>query len=114
MQTILIYTLATSYGLPATFHLMAQAQHWLPLSSRVAAALFGGYLFTWGFTALLVASTLATGGDYEEGLTLANMLAFIVFLCVFLWAFAAASVTRVWLVLAGGGAAMTAVAWGLT
>jgi CHASE1-domain containing sensor protein len=38
------------------------------------------------------------------------MLAFLVFLVAFLWAFSAANVKRVWLVLAGGGLSMTAAA----
>jgi CHASE1-domain containing sensor protein len=38
------------------------------------------------------------------------MLAFIVFLAAFLWAFSAGSLARVWLVLAGGGLAMTGAA----
>ena len=37
--------------------------------------------------------------------------AFLVFLVVFLWAFASSSVARVWAVLAGGGALMTLSAW---
>lgn len=93
---------------------MAHAQHWLLVSSRIAAALIGGYVFAWGFTALVVAVNLAAGGDYDEGLTLAYLLAFLVYVCVLLWAFAAVSLTRVWLVLAGGGIAMTAVAWVVT
>ena len=35
-----------------------------------------------------------------------EILALLVFVAMFLWAFAASSVLRVWLVLAGGGAAM--------
>jgi hypothetical protein len=93
---------------------MAHAQHWLPLSSRIGAALLGGYVFAWGFTSLVVAVNLVANGDYDEGLTLAYMLSFLVFLVAFLWAFAAASLTRVWIILAGGGAAMTAAAWALT
>jgi hypothetical protein len=42
------------------------------------------------------------------------MLALLVFLGVFLWAFAAAGLARVWAVAAGGGALMSAAAWGLT
>ena len=38
------------------------------------------------------------------------MLAFLVFLVAFLWAFSAANIKRVWLVLAGGGLSMTAAA----
>ena len=54
------------------------------IASRIAAGVLGGYAFTWGF---------------------------IVFLVVFLWAFAARSVLRVWGVLAGGGALMAGAAW---
>jgi hypothetical protein len=42
------------------------------------------------------------------------MLAFLVFLSVFFWSFAATGLTRIWSVLTGGGAVMTAVAWVLS
>jgi hypothetical protein len=90
---------------------MAHTQHWLTVSSRVAAAILGGYLFAWGFTALVIALNLAVGGDYHEGEMLAYLLAFLVYLCALLWAFAAASLARVWVILAGGGLALTGVAW---
>ena len=93
---------------------MTHVQRWLPLSSRIGSALLGGYVFVWGFTSLVVALNLVMGGNYDEGLTLAYMLAFLVFVVAFLWAFAAASLMRVWLILAGGGMAMTAAAWMLT
>jgi len=93
---------------------MSHVQHWLPLSSRIGSALLGGYIFVWGFSSLIVALNLFLGGDYDEGLTLAYMLAFLVFIVAFLWAFAATSLTRVWLILAGGGTAMTVAAWMLT
>jgi hypothetical protein len=93
---------------------MTLSQPWFPVASRVAAAVLGGYLFTWGLSALIVASNLAAGGDYDEGLTLAYLVAFLAYLTAFLWAFAAKSLTRVWCVLAGGGAAMTGAAWALT
>lgn len=90
---------------------MQRAQHWLPVTSRIAAAVFGGYAFTWGFTVLTVALALRVSGDFDEGLLLAYLLAFLVYLAAFLWAFAARSLAIVWLVLTGGGAAMTAAAW---
>jgi hypothetical protein len=52
--------------------------------------------------------------SYHEAETLIYILAFLVFLVVFCWAFAAARVARVWGVLAGGGAVMTVAAWLLT
>ncbi len=93
---------------------MAITLHWLHLTSRVAAGLLGGYVFVWGFTTLLIALGLTGGADYEEAEQLAYLLAFLVFLGAFLWAFAAASLTRVWLVLVGGGGLMTCAAWFLT
>ncbi len=86
----------------------------LSLGSRVLAGLLGSYVFTWGCVALVVALGLVQGMDYDEMLTLAYLLAFLVYLCAFLWAFAAASLLRVWLVLAGGGVAMSGAARWLT
>lgn len=80
---------------------------------RVAGALLGGYAFVWGFTTLGTAVGMAAGASYGNALTTVYLLAFLVFLAVFLWAFAARSVTRVWIVLAGGGALMTGLAWWL-
>lgn len=79
--------------------------------SRVAAGLLGSYAFAWGFTTLGVTGLVALGQDYDEARMLVMLLVFIVFLVTFCWAFAAASVVRVWAVLAGGGALMTATAW---
>lgn len=81
------------------------------VTARVGAGLLGGWLFTWGSTALGVALLVAAGMPYGEARTLVYLLAFLVFLVALLWAFASASVARAWLVLGGGGAAMTAAAW---
>jgi hypothetical protein len=85
----------------------------LRIASRVAAGVFGGWLFTWGFVTLGISTAVAAGLPYNDARTLLFLLAFLVFLGVFLWAFAASSLARVWLLLAGGGAAMTGVAWWL-
>jgi hypothetical protein len=74
--------------------------------SRIAAAILGGYLFAWGVTISGIAGLVALGVDFHEAETGMFMLALLVFLGMFLWAFAASSVLRVWLVLAGGGTAM--------
>ena len=81
------------------------------VASRVAASLLGGYAFVWGFVTLGIALLLASGVDYDDARTFCNLLAFLVFLVCFCWAFAAASLARVWGVLAGGGALMTGAAW---
>jgi hypothetical protein len=78
---------------------------------RIAAGMLGGYAFTWGFIALAIASLFAARLDFHDAETLGTILGFIVFLVVFLWAFAARSLLRVWLVLAGGGALMAGAAW---
>lgn len=74
--------------------------------SRTAAALLGGYAFIWGFVTLGIAALVAGGMSYDQAWMLVMMLAFLVFLGVFLWAFVARSAWRVWGVLAGGGAVM--------
>jgi hypothetical protein len=56
---------------------------------------------------------LLAGVPYRESVELAYLLAFPLFLIVFCWAFAAASLVRVWLVLVGGGGLMSLAAWAL-
>ncbi len=81
--------------------------------SRVLAALVGGYAFTWGFTALGIAGLVAVGVDFHEAETALMLLAFLIFLPLFLWAFASPRQHRVWAVLGGGAVLMTVAAWGL-
>lgn len=93
---------------------MASSTHALgawPIAQRVAASLLGGYAFTWGFSALGVASLVAMGVDFHDAEHGVLILAWLVFLTAFLWAFAASSAGRVWVVLAGGAALMTGGAW---
>ncbi len=80
---------------------------------RLAAALLGGYAFTRGLVALGVAGLVALGWDFHEAETAVLLLAFLLFLPLFLLAFAATSLARVWMVLVGGAGFMTAAAWGL-
>lgn len=81
--------------------------------SRVAAGVLGGWLFVWGCTTLGIALAMLAGASYHDAVELAYLLAFLVFLVVFCWAFAAASLLRVWLVLGGGGALMSVLALAL-
>lgn len=83
----------------------------LGLISRIAASLLGGWVFVWGVVTLGIALAVAGGMPFDRARTLMYLLAFLVFLCAFLWAFTAARVRTVWLVLAGGGALMTGAAW---
>lgn len=82
--------------------------------SRVAASVLGGWAFVWGCVTLGIALLLRVGMSYADARTLTYLLAFLVYLGAFCWAFAAHSAWRVWGVLLGGGAAMTALAWWLT
>jgi len=82
--------------------------------SRVAASTLGGYAFCWGLSTLSMSSLVALGMDFDEAYTLVMLIVFLVFLTAFCWAFAARSLRAVWLVLAGGGGAMTVAAWLLT
>jgi hypothetical protein len=90
---------------------MQTATQPLNVIARIAAALLGGYVFTWGFAVSSTSGLVAMGVAYDQARTGTMLLAFLIFLSAFLWSFAAASIARVWLVLAGGGALMTAVAW---
>lgn len=89
---------------------MATLSPW-QISNLVAASLLGGYAFTWGFTALGIAALVALGVDFHEAETGMLLLAFLIFLAVFLWAFSTSSLARVWGLLVGGGAIMLGAAW---
>ena len=93
----------------------SQSQPHTPLhiASRVAAGVLGGYAFTWGFITLGMPLLAAAGMSFGDARSLTGMLAFVVLLVVFCWAFAAARLARVWAVLAGGGASMTLAGWWL-
>ena len=83
----------------------------LHVVSRVAASLLGSYAFVWGLAALGIALAVAAGMAYEDAQTLLYLLAFLLCLACFCWAISARSLVKVWAVLAGGGAALTAAAW---
>ena len=83
----------------------------LHVVSRIAAGVLGGYAFTWGFIALGIGLLFAAGMPFHDAEALCYIIAFILFLVVFLWAFSAGSLARVWAVLAGGGAAMAGATW---
>ncbi|PUA30189.1 MAG: iron uptake protein [Cellvibrio sp. 79] len=78
--------------------------------SRIGAGVLGGYAFVWGFIALGIAGLYALDVPFHDAEAVSNILGFLLFLTVFLWAFAARSVNRVWLVLVGGGLLMTGIA----
>lgn len=81
------------------------------IASRIAAGLGGGYAFTYGFCALGIVLLVRGGMGFEEAEKLVYLLAFLLFLGLFCWAFAARRLARLWVVLAGGAATMTGAAW---
>src|SRR5262245_15157214 len=78
----------------------------LQIIARIATALLGGYAFTWGCAVLGIAGLVVAGVTYEQARVAVILLAFLIFLGVFLWSFAAASLLRVSCVLFGGGLTM--------
>lgn len=82
----------------------------LPLLSRIAAAVLGGYAFCWGFIALGLSGLYAAGLSFHDAEHLSAMLGVLLYLGVFLWAFAARRVARVWALLLVGGGVMTGLA----
>lgn len=81
------------------------------VAARIGAGLFGSYAFVWGFISLGIGLAVAAGLPYGEAQTLLYLLAFPVLVGCFCWAFAARSLARVWLVLAGGAVLLTGAAW---
>lgn len=86
---------------------------WPVITARVAAGIFGSYAFTWGFAAVGVAALVGLGAEYHDAEMGVLMFAFLVFLGLFLWSFTAASIARVWAVLAGGAALQFTAAWAI-
>lgn len=88
--------------------------HPILVANRFAAAIVGGYLLAYGFTALATLAGFAAGLPWSEAQTLAWMLGALAYLGALLWGFVPRSTGWAWLVLAGGGAAMCAAASALS
>jgi len=86
---------------------------WPQVTARVLAGVFGAYAFTWGFAAAGVATLVGLGAEFHDAEMGVHMLAFLLFPGLFLWSFAAASITRVWAMLAGGAALLFTAAWAI-
>jgi len=77
---------------------------------RTLAAVFGGYAFTWGLIAFGMAAMVAADMEFHDAEHLTAIIGFLVFLTIFLTAFAARNIVRVWLVLVGGAVVMALAA----
>lgn len=78
---------------------------------RLMRVLLGSFCFTWGLVALGVAVQVALGVSYHEAEVAMMLLAFVVFVPLFLWSFAAAGQARVAGLLFGAAMSMAAAAW---
>jgi membrane protease YdiL (CAAX protease family) len=52
------------------------------------SSLLGAYFFSWALTAFGIVTLVALGVDFQEAEMAMSVLAFLVFLPLFLWAFA--------------------------
>ena len=91
----------------------ARSLRWPEVTARVTAGIVGSYAFTWGFAAAGIAALVGLGVDYHDAEMGVLMLAFLVFLGLFLWSFAAARIAHVWAVLAGGSVLLFTAAWAI-
>ncbi|MBB6242235.1 iron uptake protein [Rhodanobacter sp. MP1X3] len=80
----------------------------LSTTSRVGAAVLGGYAFAWGVVAAITSLLFAVGLEFHDAEFLGAIAGLLAYLVVFLWAIAARRLVVVWVVLLGGGALMTA------
>lgn len=71
---------------------LAALGRWLPLLSRIAAAIGGGY----ALAALTSVAALALPLTTTEAVTTGMLLSFLVYAGVVIWVFAARSATRAW------------------
>jgi hypothetical protein len=83
----------------------------IAIISRFAGAIVGGYLFAYGVTAAITLAGFAAGLPFFTAQTLAWLCAFLVYGAAILWAFAEPRLPVVWLVLGGGGSALTGACW---
>lgn len=82
--------------------------------ARIVVSVLGGWVFVWGCIAAGIALLVASGMPFDEARKLMHLLAFLIYLVAFFWAFAAASLLRAAVVLLGGGAMLCALSYFLT
>ncbi len=76
----------------------------------VLGSFAGGYLFTWGFASLTIASLYATGSEFHAAEQTAFLLAVPVFLVMFFWLFISRRSLLSYSTAYGGATVMTALA----
>lgn len=90
--------------------LSASARYRWTVLSRVLAAAFGGYAFTW---AAIVLIALLWPLPRAEAVGVATMLGFVIYACVAMWVFVTPSAWRAWIVMLTGTAVFAALDWWL-
>lgn len=78
----------------------------LQIVSRCLAATVGGWGFVAGLVVFGTAALVAAGMPYAEAQTALYLVAFLVWLALACWVFAARRAVTVWLLLAGGAATL--------
>lgn len=81
------------------------------IAARTAVALLGGYAFSWGVIVFGVATLFAAGMEFHDAEHLAYLIGLLVYLGAFLAAFASRDLRRAAMILVGGGALLSGVAW---
>ncbi len=82
----------------------------LGIALRTLASLLGGYAFLWGASSLGIAGLVALGMAYEEARTLCMLLAFLLYLIIFLWVWATHHFVRACVILVAGAGLFSAMA----
>lgn len=77
------------------------------IASRTLAAILGGYAFTWGLIAFGMATMVAADMEFHDAEHLTAIIGFLVFLVIFLAAFGARNIKRLWAILVGGAIILT-------
>jgi hypothetical protein len=80
----------------ATLRALSEKCYRGAIASRSMAAIVGGYAVAAGCSAGLALALARTGVPAVEAVVAANMVAFLVYTVVALWAFRCASALRVW------------------
>ena len=81
-----------------------------PWAHRIVLSIVGAYALTWGLSALAVVALVAGGVAFHEAEHGVLVVAFLVYLGVFMWAFAAPRLSQVWLTVGGGAVVSMATA----
>lgn len=83
----------------------------IDISNRFTAALLGGYFFTWGVVSFGMVTLTMIGVDFHHAEITMLLLAFLIYLVVFVLAFYYKSLLKIWLVFVFGGGLMMLIAW---